>query len=121
VRVIAAQLDAPGIALGIVERRQDDGRAELTLVEQVLLDLVISVERELEPAIEALLDAGVEIMLPFGLDRIGGLDFRFLGRAVEQRHVGRSDQLLRRRREGARIADVEGGERAGATRGWRAG
>ena len=72
VRVVAAELDAPGIALGIVERREDERGAELALVEQVALDLVISVDAELEPAVEALLDAGVEIMLALGLDRIGG-------------------------------------------------
>ena len=105
-RVIAAELDTPGIALGVIERRQDERRAELAFVEQVALDLVISIDRELEAAVETLLHAGIEIMLAFGFDGIADPDQRLLGRRIEQRDVGRSDQLLRRRREVARIADM---------------
>src|SRR5438067_1238593 len=105
-RVIAAELDAPRIAFGVIERRQDERRAELPLVEQVALDLVISIDRELQAARETLLHPAVEIMLAFGFNRIADPDQRLLGRRVEQRDVGRSDQLLRRRREVARIADM---------------
>ena len=72
------------------------------------LDLVISVNRQLQPAVEALLHARVEIMLALGLHWAGNRDLGLLGRAVVQRERGWSDQLLRRRRKVARVADMEG-------------
>src|SRR5207248_158254 len=111
VGVIAAELDAPRITLGVIEGREDHRRAELPFVEQVLLDLVISVEAKLKAAVETLFDASVEIMLTFGLDRVVGLNLGLLGRPVVQGDRGRRDQLLRRRGEIARIAEMEGGQR----------
>ena len=58
------------LALAIVERRQDEGLAKEAVVELVLGPLVVTVHPDLQSGNQLLADARVEIVGPFGFDRI---------------------------------------------------
>ena len=54
-RVVGAELDAADQAVAVIERRENDRRAELPLVDQVLRLLVIAVDAERQGLVEKLL------------------------------------------------------------------
>ncbi|MCY1180956.1 hypothetical protein D9M73_214330 [compost metagenome] len=96
----------------IVERRQDDRRAELALIDQILRTPVIRVDAEREPP-DLLFGTNVEIVLPLGKGHGGerGVDAIVTGclragKTVFQ-HAGGGDVRERRRREIARVAGME--------------
>ena len=64
------ELDALDDALRVVERGQQDRRAELAFVDQVGGDLVIGVDADLEPGQHDLVDPDVEVMVALGLDAL---------------------------------------------------
>ena len=74
-RVIAREFDAVLLAVAVVERRQDDRRPELTLVDEVDRLLVVGVESQCQRATEFLLDTDVVIVRALR-ERRGGLRCR---------------------------------------------
>ena len=108
-RVVAGEFHAVHLAVAVIERRQDDGRTELTLVDEVDRLLVIAVHADGESFGNALLDADVVVVRALGLDRVVLGDRRLERRVEELLDGGAADQLERRRREEARVAGVHGG------------
>ncbi len=107
--VSGGELHAHVVGFFVVERGEHIRRAELSVVEQVLGDLVIGVDADLEVWSHLLHHANVEHVRSLRQHRIVLVDRRLLGGAVHQREIGRRRQHLRRRREVARVAGVEGG------------
>src|SRR5262249_33906714 len=112
--VAGSELDTLHDAVGIVERGERNGRAELAEVEHVLDDPVVGVEAERQAGQRLDRDAGIEIVGPLGLYRIvlGHLGRRSrAGQDGDRTGVHYLDE--RRRCEVARITDMRRKRRAG--------
>ena len=109
--VIARELDAVDLPVLVVERLQDDRRAELPVVELVLRLLVIGVEagrkRARAEVVPLVRHAHVEVVGALGPHRIPQEHLRLVGRADEFVDVHRRVLFLRRRRKVTRIARVQ--------------
>ena len=101
-------LDAVDLATTIIERRQDDRRAELPLVDELVRAAVIGIDADGGAGIaKLLLDAGVEIILPLGERRRIGQPRGSRGAGiVELDDARRRHELEWRGREIACIAGV---------------
>src|SRR5450755_35842 len=107
--VVGGELDTGNAAVAIVERSENDWRAELAFIDQILRWLVVAVDSERQAPEQLLLHADVVVVgalgrgRGIGSDRAGGQ-----GGAVEEFREGfAADQLERRRGEIARIAGVQ--------------
>src|ERR1700722_7572272 len=108
-RVIAREFDAVLLAEAVVERRQDDRRSELTLVDEIDRLLVIRIESQRQRAPEFLLDADVVIVGSLR-ERRGGLRRQgWRRRVLEQGNVFAAYEFEGRRGEVAGIASMHGG------------
>ena len=107
--VFGGQLDADILPLRIVEGGQDVGRAELAVVDQVGGLLVVGVDADLESRQHLLHHADVVDVGALRPHRIAHAYARLLRGVLHQREIGRRRQHLFGRREGARIAGMEGG------------
>ncbi len=70
VGIVERELGAAVAAIVIIERRQDDRRAELALVDQVPRDAFIAVDADGEVVAELLLDAQVVIVVALGIGQV---------------------------------------------------
>ena len=70
--VVAGELHAVHLAVAVVEGREDDGRAELPLVDEIGRLLVVAVDAGGERLAEGLLDAEVVVVGALGLDDVVG-------------------------------------------------
>ena len=123
--VFELEFAAFAVALRIIKLRQHQGRAELAVVQHVPRHLVIRVQPHIETGKYGLVDAGIEVVRAFRLDRIGDGLVGLISGAGEQRDVGLRRLRLIGRREIPRIAGMEsralerlidqGGARAGVT------
>src|SRR5205814_7703628 len=106
--VARRQLDAFDLGVGVVERGQDDRRAELALIDQVLGDLVVSVEAQRQALDGLELEPRVEVVRAFGPRWIIGRDLGRRRRAG-RRSEGCTVELAERwRREVAGVAGMRG-------------
>ena len=87
--VIEGEFGAVLLAVAVIERREDDGRAELALVDQVRGQLVVAVDADREMRADLLLSADVEIVGPLSIGS---------GVGRHRRRGRRGDQRIARRR-----------------------
>ncbi len=106
--VDGGQFQALGVAIRVVERRQDQRLAELAFVQQVVDLFIVHIGRHGQFRTHLVADAHVIVVCAFGLDVVGLADFRRIRRVRIQVDAGLRRQFLRRRREVARIARVQG-------------
>ncbi len=104
--VAQSKFHAADTGFGVIERGENDRRAELTFVDQIRRQFIIAVETNGEARNDDLADPEIEIMRPLRLDGVVLLNGRGGRCIVEERNRGGRDECERRRHEVARIAGM---------------
>src|SRR5215475_12019427 len=101
-RVVAGEFDTVHLPVSIIERSENDRRAELTLIDQIRGLLVVAVHAHRKGRGQLLLYADIVVIRAFGPHHVSGCDFGRSGGIDELEYVGVGNELERRWREEAR-------------------